>query len=143
MWRYIWSPNNFIQIFGNLSFAGTYILIRHYNTSGISRISFRVVRNMMLPLECSFRTILTLTYGRFCSVGHALQGGLQLIVNDLAAFLEINPTGISTNTDRVMQPYTSSKSRPVLFFNQKYRSGLFLSFISNLVLITKKQPKSA
>ena len=55
----------------------TYILIRHYNTYGISRISFRVVRNMMLPLECSFRTIsilLTLTCGRFCSVGHALQG---------------------------------------------------------------------
>ena len=90
MWRYIWSPNNFIQIFGNLSFAWcakivtgtrvpygcknltgnpvwcacvraqclcTYILIRHHNTSGISRISFCVVRNMMPPLECSFRTI--------------------------------------------------------------------------------------
>ena len=33
------------------------------------------VRNMMLPLECSFRTISMLACGRFGSTGHALQGG--------------------------------------------------------------------
>ena len=32
------------------------------------------VRNMMLPLECSFRTISMLACGRFGSTGHALQG---------------------------------------------------------------------
>ena len=81
-----------------------HILTRHSNTSGISRISFRVVRNMMPPLECSFRTIFSiakLPCGRFCSVCHALQVGLALIGNDLAAFSENNPTGTSSNTDRV------------------------------------------
>ena len=64
----------------------------------------RVVRNMMPPLECSFRTISSiakLPCGRFCSVCHALQVGLALIGNDLAAFSANNPTGTSSNTDRV------------------------------------------
>ena len=68
------------------------------------RISFRVLRSMMPPLECSFRTIFSiakLPCGRFCSVCHALQVGLALIGNDLAAFSENNPTGTSSNTDRV------------------------------------------
>ena len=40
------------------------------------RISFRVLRSMMPPLECSFRTIPIppkLLHGRFYSVHHALQ----------------------------------------------------------------------
>ena len=81
-----------------------HILTRHSNPSGISGISFRVVRNMMPPLECSFRTmsiIPNLRCGRFCSVGHALQLGLELIGNDLASSSANNPTGTSTNTGRV------------------------------------------
>ena len=93
----IWSPNNFIPpIFGNLSFSWRYAKIRNKSTVRFVKIWLEILymcvhmctmyvltchystsgRNTaMPPLECSFRTIsilLTLTCGRFCSVGHAL-----------------------------------------------------------------------
>ena len=76
------------------------------------------VRNMMLPLECSFRTISMLACGRLVLLATHFKVGLQLIGNDLAAFLAINPTGTSNNTDRVSYDTLCTYYRPVLFFNQ-------------------------
>ena len=54
--------------------------------------------------------------GVFVLLATHFKAGLQLIVNDLAAFLEINPTGISTNTDRVMH-HTQHRSPDRYYFS--------------------------
>ena len=54
--------------------------------------------------------------GVFVLLATHFKAGLQLIVNDLAAFLEINPTGISTNTDRVMH-HTHHRSPDRYYFS--------------------------
>ena len=56
--------------------------------------------------------------GIFVLLAMHFKAGLQLIGNDLAAFLAINPTGTSNNTDRVSYDTLCTYYRPVLFFNQ-------------------------
>jgi len=81
-----------------------YVLTRHYSTSGISRISFRAQKHW-----CRLWNVLFEQFPSFwrCHAGVLVllathfKARLQLIGNDLASFSSINPTGASTNTDRV------------------------------------------
>ena len=95
-----------------------YILIRHYNTSGISRISFRVSETWCCPWNVLFEQFPCLHAGVLVLLATHFKVGLQLIGNDLAAFLAINPTGTSNNTDRVSYDTLCTYYRPVLFYNQ-------------------------
>ena len=80
----------------------------------------------MPPLECSFRTISILLTGVLVLLATHFKAGLQLIGNDLASFSSINPTGASTNTDRVSH-HTLCVCTDRYFFPTKHTDRVYLS----------------
>ena len=139
-WRYAKIRNKstvrFVKIWLEILYMCTrlhmctmYVLTRHYSTSGISRISFRAQKHW-----CRLWNVLFEQFPSFwrCHAGVLVllathfKAGLQLIGNDLASFSSINPTGASTNTDRVLH-HTLSVCTDRYYIPTKHTDRVYFS----------------